>query len=70
MRRGTITRMVTNKGFGFIRDDDDLKDVFFHMSACRDFTAFSALKEGQIVTFTTAPSVKGPRAENVNAATE
>ena len=65
MARGTIKRLVAGKGFGFIKDDVNGQELFFHLSACRDFTA---LREGQAVTFERADSLKGPRAENVVAA--
>ena len=64
MARGTIKRLVADKGFGFIKDDGNGQELFFHMSACRDF---ASLREGQPVTFERAESLKGPRAENVHA---
>lgn len=64
--RGTIKKIVGTKGFGFIRDVNG-QELFFHMSACRDF---AALQEGQAVTFDRMDSLKGPRAENVNAAAD
>lgn len=63
--RGTIKRLVGGKGFGFIRDDSTGQELFFHISACRDF---ASLREGQKVTFERMDSLKGPRAENVNVA--
>jgi len=65
MPRGTIKRLVAGKGFGFIRDDQNGQELFFHMSACANF---GALREGQAVTYIKADSLKGPRAESVNAA--
>jgi len=65
MARGTIKRLVATKGFGFIRDDTNGQELFFHMSSCE---RFAELREGQKVTFVKADSLKGPRAESVNAA--
>lgn len=65
MARGTIKRLVSGKGFGFIKDDATGQELFFHMSACPTFTD---LQEGQHVTFERLDSLKGPRAENVKAA--
>jgi len=63
---GTIQRLVSGKGFGFIRASDG-NEYFFHNSACVD-TRFDSLREGQAVTFDRGQGPKGPRAENVRAA--
>ncbi len=60
---GTIKRLVTDKGFGFILAGDG-KEYFFHNSACTQ-TAFDDLREGQAVTFERGQGPKGPRGENV-----
>ena len=62
---GTIKRMVTDKGFGFVaaQDGSDL----FHQSACTS-TPFDSMREGQAVTFERGQGPKGPRAENVQPA--
>lgn len=62
---GTIKRLVSDKGFGFVAAQDDT-EYFFHQSACVG-TPFDALHEGQAVTFDKGQGPKGPRAENVNA---
>ena len=46
---GTIKRLVSDKGFGFILASDG-NEYFFHNSACAD-TRFDDLREGQSVTF-------------------
>jgi CspA family cold shock protein len=63
---GTIKRLVTEKGFGFVASADG-QEYFFHQSACAD-GQFSQLREGQAVTFSTGQGPKGPRAENVRPA--
>ena len=60
---GTIKRLVSDKGFGFILAGDG-KEYFFHNSACTG-TRFDDLREGQGVTFDVGQGPKGPRAENV-----
>jgi CspA family cold shock protein len=60
---GTIKRLVSDKGFGFIAAEDG-NEYFFHQSACAD-TPFDGLREGQAVTFTKGQGPKGPRAESV-----
>jgi CspA family cold shock protein len=63
---GTIKRLVTEKGFGFIAAGDG-SEYFFHQSACTD-TPFDALREGQAVTFEGGQGPKGPRGEKVRPA--
>jgi CspA family cold shock protein len=63
---GTIKRLVSDKGFGFILASDG-KEYFFHNSACNAIR-FDDLREGQAVTFETAQGPKGPRGENVRVA--
>lgn len=65
MATGTIKRLVQDRGFGFIRDDDG-QEYFFHRSAV-DRNAFDTMYEGQAVTFEVEPSAKGPRAGQVRA---
>jgi len=60
---GTIQRLVTEKGFGFIAATDG-KEYFFHSSACSG-TPFDSLHTGQAVSFDVGQGPKGPRAENV-----
>ena len=62
---GTIKRMVSDKGFGFIAAGDGT-EYFFHQSACIG-TPFDQLREGQTVTMTAGEGPKGPRAEDVKA---
>lgn len=62
-RAGTIARLLIDKGFGFIRDEDGIEH-FFHRSAVRG-AVFEFLREGQQVEFTPEDSGKGPRANDV-----
>jgi CspA family cold shock protein len=63
---GTIKRLVSDKGFGFIAAGDGT-EYFFHQSACNE-VPFSELREGQAVTFERGQGPKGPRGENVRPA--
>jgi CspA family cold shock protein len=63
---GTIKRLVSDKGFGFILASDG-NEYFFHNSACGQ-TRFDDLREGQSVTFERGQGPKGPRAEHVQVA--
>jgi CspA family cold shock protein len=46
---GTIKKLVSDRGFGFIQEADG-KDLFFHRTAVTG-TTFDALTEGQSVTY-------------------
>jgi CspA family cold shock protein len=63
MASGTIVRLMSGKGFGFISDEGGVEH-FFHQSAVRD-AVFESLREGQRVEFTIEESTKGPRAGEV-----
>lgn len=63
---GSIKRL-TDRGFGFIAQEGEEKDLFFHSSALVGVT-FEELNEGDAVTFETEDSDKGLRATNVQKA--
>jgi CspA family cold shock protein len=63
MARGTVKRLVRERGFGFILGEDGV-EVFFHRSALQG-EAFDALAEGQAVEFDVERGGKGPRAANM-----
>ncbi len=67
MPEGTIKKLVSDKGFGFIAGDDN--DVFFHHSAVEEIP-FESLRIGQKVEYTEGQGPKGPRAENVKVTEE
>lgn len=62
MATGTIKKLVSDKGFGFIKSDGE--DMFFHRSAVTGIT-FEELQEGQSVEYEVGQGPKGARAENV-----
>ena len=62
MSQGTIKKLMTDKGFGFIAGDRG--ELFFHHSAVEN-GAFETLQEGQTVEYTEGHGPKGPRAETV-----
>ena len=49
MPKGTIRRLITDRGFGFIRTAEG-KDLFFHRSQLQGVD-YSSLREGQEVEF-------------------
>ena len=62
MSQGTIKKLISDKGFGFI--EGDRGELFFHHSAVEG-TTFETLREGQAVEYTEGRGPKGPRAESV-----
>lgn len=64
MPKGTIKRLVLDRGFGFIRDEGG-QEWFFHRSSVEG--NFDSLAEGQNVSFEEEDSPKGPRAANVRS---
>jgi CspA family cold shock protein len=49
MPKGTIRRLVTDRGFGFIRTADGT-DLFFHRTELQGVD-FTSLREGQEIEF-------------------
>ncbi len=62
MPQGTIKKLLTDRGFGFI--EGERGDIFFHHSSLEG-TSIEALSVGQAVEYEEGRSPKGPRAENV-----
>ncbi len=67
MATGTIKKIVSDRGFGFITADDQ-KDYFFHRDALDSSLDFDRLNGGEKVEFQIEQSPKGPRAARVQAA--
>ena len=61
---GTITKVISDKGFGFIQGEDG-QEYFMHRTAVRDGSVFEQLREAQAVVFDASRGDKGLRAENV-----
>jgi CspA family cold shock protein len=66
---GTIKKLVADRGFGFITADDS-KEYFFHRDGLDRSLDFDRLNGGEKVQFEIEQSPKGPRAKNVQAASE
>ncbi|MEV0569751.1 cold-shock protein [Dactylosporangium sp. NPDC050588] len=64
MARGTVKWFNSEKGFGFIQQDDGGADVFVHYSAIAS-GGYRELAEGQKVEYEVTQGQKGPQAENV-----
>jgi len=68
MHTGKIKKVVRERGFGFISDNDG-REVFFHQSGLVD-SQFDTIKEEQKVEFEIENSPKGPRAISITLAKE
>lgn len=69
MSQGTVKWFNSEKGYGFIANDEGGEDVFVHYSAIQA-EGYKSLKEGQKVSFETETDPKNPnklRAVNVTA---
>jgi CspA family cold shock protein len=67
MPKGTIKKIVPDRGFGFIAAEDG-KEYFFHRSGVDRTFNFDSLQGGEEVEFDIEPSQKGPRGTRVRPA--
>jgi CspA family cold shock protein len=67
MTTGTIKKVVSDRGFGFIAAEDT-KEYFFHRGGLDSSLDFDRLVGGERVEFEIEESPKGPRATQVHAA--
>jgi CspA family cold shock protein len=63
MAKGTVKRIIRERGFGFIAAEDG-REVFFHRSELQDVD-FDAIGEGDPLEFTIVKGKKGPQAIGV-----
>lgn len=59
MATGKITRIIRDRGFGFIQPEGATEEVFFHTSSVEQPT-FDELNEGQQVEFDIEPDPRQP----------
>jgi cold shock protein len=64
MATGTVKWFNSEKGFGFIANDNGGPDVFAHFSAITG-GGYKSLDENQKVEFEVTQGQKGPQAENI-----
>ncbi|MGW1072898.1 cold-shock protein [Streptomyces sp. NPDC002537] len=64
MATGTVKRFDTDKGYGFIKYDEDDREIFVHHSDI-DIADCRSLEGGQFVEFAVTENEQGVKAENV-----
>jgi CspA family cold shock protein len=67
MTTGTVKKVISERGFGFIAAPDG-KEYFFHKDGLSASLDFDRLVGGESVTFEVESGPKGPRAVQVQAA--
>ena len=65
MNTDTVKWFDSQKGFGFITNEQSGKDIFVHFSGIA-LNGFKTLEEGQQVSFDTTQGPRGEQAVNVN----
>ena len=65
---GTVKWFNSEKGYGFIQQEDGGEDLFVHFRQINN-TGYGrvSLEEGQKVSYEVGEGQKGPQAENVTA---
>jgi CspA family cold shock protein len=66
MSAGTIKKVISDRGFGFIAGEDG-KEYFFHRDGLARELDFDTLRGGERVEFELQSRPRGPRAVNVKA---
>lgn len=62
MRETGRVKFYSEKGFGFITDDETEKDIFFHFSS---FPKGTIINEGDSVEYEIEEAEKGPKAVKI-----
>lgn len=60
MAKGTVKFFKTDKGFGFIKDDNSSKEIFFHVSGTTE-----TVTQNDVVEYDEEEGKKGPIAVNI-----
>jgi CspA family cold shock protein len=69
MNTGTVIKINKGSGYGFIRGDEDGREIFFHQRWLK-LVKFRDIREGSRMVFDIHESQRGPRAVNLRFAPE
>src|SRR5437867_13051656 len=67
MPTGTIKKLVSDRGFGFIAAENG-REYFFHRTGLDSSVNFDSAAGGERVSFEIAPIQEGPRASRITLA--
>jgi len=68
MSKGTVKRIMRERGFGFLLAEDG-REIFFHRSELQNVD-FDELGEGDHLEFTIVKGEKGPQATDIKKPSE
>lgn len=68
MSKGTVKRIMRERGFGFLLAEDG-REIFFHRSELQNVD-FDELGEGDNLEFTIVKGEKGPQATDIKKPSE
>lgn len=68
MSKGTVKRIMRERGFGFLLAEDG-REIFFHRSELQNVD-FDELGEGDHLEFTVVKGEKGPQATDIKKPSE
>ena len=68
MSKGTVKRIMRERGFGFLLAEDG-REIFFHRSELQNVN-FDELGEGDHLEFTVVKGEKGPQATDIKKPSE
>ena len=66
MQKGTVRYYARDRGYGFIKPDDEDREIFFHVTSLINFKMYEDdIQEGDIVTFEIGMGNKGSYAHSI-----
>lgn len=68
MNKGTVKFFNSDRGFGFIKNDETQDEIFVHITALND--GIKELQEGQKVTYEVEKDLKSNKDRAVNVSVE
>lgn len=68
MEKGTVAKLISERGFGFLKAEDG-SEVFFHRTGLDSSLDFDRLQVGDPVEFQLEKNPKGPRAVRIKTPT-
>ncbi|MFQ5630941.1 MAG: TIGR03986 family CRISPR-associated RAMP protein [bacterium] len=70
MPKGKVKKLISDRGFGYIEQEESKKDLWFHANEVKGAVGFDQLQEGRTVEYVIEQGLKGPQASAVRVITE